>query len=187
MSAPVPAALSLAADLPPVAAPPPPPLPCDVLLITGSRSLTATGDAARWTWLQVAGALFGPRFPGRILTGDGPGAQALARSIAMSARIPFDVFRVDGTVGCPEGDYAWLHGPLADDRTRPVHRSRALVARAHAELCGGAVVRALILKAGWSKRRGQDYAADVARDAGLAVDFRVCPLSLGPQPKGGAR
>ena len=87
MSAPVPAALSLAADLPPVAAPPPPPLPCDVLLITGSRSLTATGDAARWTWLQVAGALFGPRFPERALTDDGDLRSAAAKRLDRDAAL----------------------------------------------------------------------------------------------------
>ncbi len=185
MSAPVPAAVALAADLAPEAEAPPP-LPCDVLLITGSRSLTVTREAARWTWQQVAGALMGEAFPKRILTGDSPGAQAIVRSLAMSARIPFDVFRIDGSVGCPEGDYRWLHVFLADDRTRPVHRSRAMVARGHHALREGSVVRALILKAGWSTRQGQDYAADVARDAGLDVSFRVCPLELGPRAKGGA-
>lgn len=158
-----------------------PPGAGEVLLITGSRSLTSTREAAWWTWREIVAALIGPRPPGRILTGDSPGAQALARSLAMSARIPFDNFRLNGTIGRPEGDGRWwFEGEVPDDRYWPLHRSRAMIAAALRAQEAGATVRALVLDAAWSDSGGTAYAADVARDAGLAMTYRQCPRSLGP-------
>jgi hypothetical protein len=162
-----------------------PPRAGEVLLITGARSLTSTRDAAWWTWCQIASLLFGTRRPSRIITGDSPGAQALARSLAISARITLNVFRLDGTIGRPEGDGRWHEGEVPDDRYWPLQRSRAMIAEALRAQEAGAPVRALMLDAPWTRSGGTAYAADVARDAGLDMTYRECPLSLGPIARGG--
>ena len=158
-----------------------PPRAGEVILITGSRSLTSTRAAAWWTWGEIVEALRGAHAPGRIITGDSGGAQAVARSLAMSARIPFDNFRLDGTIGRPEGDGRWHEGEVPDDRYWPLHRSRAMIAEALRAQDAGIPVRALVLDAAWTASGGTAYAADVARDAGLAMTYRECPLALGPR------
>lgn len=183
MSAPVvdPAALAFVrlepADLPPPAHAD----PCDVLVILGSRSLTRTRPAAWWTWLNVAAALSGPRPPARIITGDSPGAMAIARSLAMSARVPFDNYALDGAVSRPEGFARWHEGPVPNRASWPLDRARAMLAAAWRAHLAGAGVRVLILRAGWSAKGGTLVARDVALDLGLEVVERVCPAAYGPE------
>lgn len=169
--------------IPPSECVPPPDLRAeeapDVLLITGSRSLARTRDSAWWTWCQIASVLLRPRPPARIFTGDSPGVQAIARSVAFSARIPTDVYGLDGLVRRHDGDARWHEGPVEPSRTWPLTRTRAMLNAGWRAQQGGARVEALILRAPWSTKGGTLYAVDVARDLRLAVDWRLCPEAFG--------
>jgi hypothetical protein len=162
-----------------------PPRTGEVLLITGARSLTSTREAAWWTWREIVEALRGTHPPARIITGDSQGAQAIARSLAISARIPVDNFCLDGTILRPEGNGRWYEGEVPDDPFWPLHRSRAMIAEALRAQKSGTPVRALMLDAAWTRSGGTAFAADVARDAGLDMTYRECPLSLGPTARRG--
>jgi hypothetical protein len=152
-----------------------------VLVVTGSRALSDTRAARGWAWRQLVRWIANAPVPFvRVLTGDAAGVDELAKAVALSAEIPFDIYRLNGRISGHDGTRHWYRGRVPDDVQWPLRRNDAMVEDALRARDRGALVRVLALRASWSRTGGTLYTADLARGSGLRVAFLECPPEYGP-------
>jgi len=166
----------------------------EVLLVTGSRALSDTARALRWTRAAILRAVadcMERTDRVRVVTGDADGADVEAEAIASGlnsgfGEVTYSLFRLDGVVIHEDrpnerwpGEEAPAHGS-AERKRWPLKRNAAMVAR----VAKSPRVTVLALKAPWSKTDGTGHTVGLAARAGLTVVSLECPAELGP--KGGA-
>ena len=162
-----------------------------VLLVTGSRALTAYPWAVTWAVAQLRGEITrtGHAPPDRLVTGDAIGPDTWAADTSTAAGVLVTRWTIAGEVQQREGGrlgrwYLSGHwcpphevppsGQRGAWRSQCLRRDREMV-RAVGEGRYGLPARVLALVAPWSRTRGTAWTAHIAREAGLPVDWRVAP------------
>lgn len=155
-----------------------------VLLITGSRALASTPEAATWARAQLTRVLT-PRVS--VVAGDAGGpdewAQVMAPGWATRWCLDGRIFARLTLSGSWQLEARWHSDPMPSRGDRAgwkmlcLARDRAMVAH-WAERAG---VSMLALVAPFSRTRGTQYTVARAREAGIPTTVLTCPAEYGPR------
>jgi hypothetical protein len=162
-----------------------------VLLVTGSRALTAYPWSVEWAVAQLRAEITGTgrQPPDRVVTGDALGPDTWAADTATAAGVLVTRWTLGGEVQqrepgrlgrwymrehwCPPHEVPPV-GQRGAWRSQCLRRDREMVLAVGGGRYG-TPARVLALVAPWSRTRGTAYTARLAREAGLPVDWRAAP------------
>lgn len=163
------------------------PLPSAVLLVTGSRALWDTQEAAGWAWGTIHAAVESLPRDGLVVAGDARGPDTWAMECARLTGRAERWYALDGRVrgfGVPRGR-AWSPRPREatsyTPRQWPLVRNEFMVADVANLARDGVPVYVLALHAPWSRTAGTLHTARLAQRERLWTDVRTAPAARGPQ------
>lgn len=160
----------------------------DVLLVTGSRALCDTPAAEAWARGVLRGRITSSTRS--VVAGDARGPDAWAHDETPLA-LWCARWCLDGSVLCRlNGNWReearWLVRGVVRPTTHEAWAQRAIARNAamveHTARTPGA--RCLALVAPWSRTRGTQHTARLAREHGITVEVLVCPAEHGPGGRG---
>ena len=161
------------------------PLPSAVLLVTGSRALWDTQEAAGWAWGTIHAAVKSLPRDGLVVAGDARGPDTWAMECARLTGRAERWYALDGRVrgfGVPRGrEWAQRSKQTMAPRAWPLYRNECMVAEVAQSARDGVPVYVLALVAPWSTTAGTLHTARLAQRERLWTDVRTAPAALGPQ------
>ncbi len=157
-----------------------------ILLVTGSRALEDTPDAAAWGRGIVGESVRALASNAVVAAGDATGPDAWAIGEARMSRLTWTRFDLDGMLVRSSGQRRpWSMAGERESTPRkvwPLRRNEAMVLEIAAAVASGRyTASALALRAPWARTNGAAHTTTLCMQHNVAYSAHTCPSEYGPQ------